>query len=341
MDEAEPELELEWSVSSPGRGRAEPPRETRLDDGLVGRDDRRRTPSFHVRTDTPVSRPSHTRFPIQAQPNAQSRPSPLRPVLDEQIGSRRALGTLVQVDGEGDAKAREKIGKKGERNWFKPPRAKARKRKYLDDPLPGEGDQRADTRFGDEDYREDDGMGYRFGRPGQGEMRQVLPWTEEDEKENLGTYGEDVLTMGMQMEAHGMDLDHTGYQLGDLDLDQRDQMCPRQESMETYIMPLELYSGGPYASYETDCDNPVQQYPNENDGVIQRYLNDDIKQQHPYELAQYNEPMDLDVHGTELGMQLDPQELMDDEDSEPAIDMFGTRVSELQRQIFVGGRGRW
>jgi hypothetical protein len=48
---------------------------------------------------------------------------------------------------------------------------------------------------------------------------------------------------------------------------------------------------------------------------------------------------------TDTGLQSESQlemqmQTMDTED-EPAIDMFGTRVSELQREIFAGGRGRW
>ena len=52
--------------------------------------------------------------------------------------------------------------------------------------------------------------------------------------------------------------------------------------------------------------------------------------------------MEIDMDGMDAGDHARMNEdVAQGEEEEPAIDVFGTRVSELERQIFAGGPGRW
>jgi hypothetical protein len=163
----------------------------------------------------------------------------------------------------------------------------------------------------------------------------------EDESEDEDRVGMD---MGMRVGLQGA---YGGYGLEGLDLG-LDMDMGMHMGQDDGLYPVERLSAGlpPYFHGDTYKEDVDQEDQDEDElqvdglGGDGRYGYDDRQEGRCFD------PMALEMDPTcDVQIDIDPNlepemQTMDTED-EPAIDMFGTRVSELQREIFAGGRGRW
>jgi hypothetical protein len=146
------------------------------------------------------------------------------------------------------------------------------------------------------------------------------------------------IDMGIGVGLHGA---FGGYGLEGLDLD-LDMGMGQDEN----LYPFGHLSEGLQPYYCCDNDNVEEEDQDGHELQVNRPEGDGRYEYDDRHEARCFDPMALEMDptcdvqlDTDLNLETEMQ-TMDTED-EPAIDMFGTRVSELQREIFAGGRGRW
>jgi hypothetical protein len=162
----------------------------------------------------------------------------------------------------------------------------------------------------------------------------------EDGDEDEDRVGKD---MGMGVGLRGA---HAGYGLEGLDLDLDLNMGMGQDE-SLYAVGHPSAGLPPYVRGHTYNEDVDQDDHDGDELQVDRAGGDghygyDDRQEGRWMM----DPMDAEMDPIcDIQIDTDPNlepdmQTMDTED-EPAIDMFGTRVSELQREIFAGGRGRW
>lgn len=453
-------MDLEWSVSSPGRGRnvskakalvdretissqreagtmatgieigveAEmghpgAPRSTITTGreagpsfGLRSRTRSKLGSSFHVRTDTPLSKQSRSQYRLPAQyADSDRKDQKELNHTDDAIGKgfssldtdkenehrqtvgeagaqgvlegRRALKSIRLAGSNRDGNPREK-------NWFRPPKSRKQQTGMQDDvdepdrPALGLGRQGIqDMAIGAEDdepaedfiwgtnvFRQDGtdmGMGTMIGgwayELGE-DIEDGMEGWQEVNKGNVdidlgigGAYGRRGYSVGMngdfqEYEDGDEDEDRVGMDMGmrvglhgaygeygleglDLDLDMG-------MGQDENLYPFGHLSEGLQPYHCCDNDNVEEEDQDGHELQVNRPEGDGRYEYDDRHEARCFDPMALEMDST-CDVQLDTDlnletemQTMDTED-EPAIDMFGTRVSELQREIFAGGRGRW
>lgn len=199
----------------------------------------------------------------------------------------------------------------------------------------------------------DFGIGEEYGHAGysvgmNGDMEEYGNRGGDEDGDRVG------LDMGMGVGLRGA---YAGYGLEGLDLD-LDMEMGMDMGQDDGLYPVEHLSEGLQPYYCCDNDN-IEEENQDQDGdefQIDRLEGDghygyEDRQEGQWAMDPMNPEVDLamdttgDAHfDAESGLDLCQMQMqmhaMDTED-EPAIDMFGTRVSELQREIFAGGRERW
>jgi hypothetical protein len=458
----EQEVELEWSVSSPGRGRnvskgealvdremsssqREPgmmatgieieveaevdhpgaPRSTTGKEAGSRFELRSRTrskmgSSFHVRTDTPISKQSRSQHRLPARSinmdkNDQKDLSHIRNIAgrggsstytDKENEHRQIIGGDGTRAGHRNrralrsirlAGADQKNGNPREKNWFRPPKSRNRRTGMQDDvdepenrPAVGlgrqriqdmcigaEGDEPAEAFiWGTNVFRQDGtemgltmgkmmgGWAYEFGE----DIEDGVEGWQEDDKENVdidigiggvighGRYSvemkEDMeeyedrdededgvgMDMGMRVGLHGA---YWEYGLEGLDLD-LDLGMGQDEN----LYPFGHLSEGLQPYYCCDNDNVEEEDQDGHELQVNRPEGDGRYRYDDRQEGGCFDPMALEMDPTcdvriDIDLNLETEMQTMDTEDEPAIDMFGTRVSELQREIFAGGRGRW
>lgn len=370
--------------------------------------------SFHVRTDTPISKQSRSQYRLPAQ--SFNRDEKVQKNMssnvigkggssadtDKENGHRQDVTGDEARGGHQDRRALRSIrlagadkknGNSREKNWFRPPKSRKQRTGIQDDvdeperrPALGLGRQRIqDMRIGAEGDEAAEAFVWGtnvFGRGGT-DMESMMGtmmggWSyelgeevddgmegwQEGDKENVdfefgidGAYGhgrysvrmnEDAeeyededragIDMGIGVGLHGA---FGGYGLEGLDLD-LDMGMGQDEN----LYPFGHLSEGLQPYYCCDNDNVEEEDQDGHELQVNRPEGDGRYEYDDRHEARCFDPMALEMDptcdvqlDTDLNLETEMQ-TMDTED-EPAIDMFGTRVSELQREIFAGGRGRW
>lgn len=161
----------------------------------------------------------------------------------------------------------------------------------------------------------------------------------EDRDEDGDRVGMDMgMGVGLRRTYNGYGLENLDLKLDlDMDMGQDDGLYPVDHpsaALPTY------FDGDAYnEDVDQDEDNGDELHIDELGGDG-HYGYDDRQERRCFDPMALEMDPTCDVHiDTEPNFEPEMQ-TMDTED-EPAIDMFGTRVSELQREIFAGGRGRW
>ena len=192
-----------------------------------------------------------------------------------------------------------------EKNWFRPPKAKR---------------TRHEVGFEQAEWQ---GLSVGYGvseaeKGGRHQSTEEVLLHEEDKEnwEDCGTaYHQEAL---MSMDIEERSLGHMDHRLGDLDLYHERQVT------EVHGTTVDRYEA------EDDRD--------EHDEL----RGQDRWYSHPHQVEPWDHLMEIDMDGMDAGDHARMNEdVAQGEEEEPAIDVFGTRVSELERQIFAGGPGRW
>lgn len=377
--------------------------------------------SFHVRTDTPISKQSRSQYRLPAQ--SFNRDEKVQKNMSSNVIGKGSSSTYTdkenghRQDVTGDeargghqdrralrsirlAGADKKNGNPRENNWFRPPKSRKQRTGMQDDvdepenrPALGLGRQRVyDGAEGDEPAEAFIWGTNAFGQGGT-EMgltmgKMMGGWAyelgEEVDDGMEGWQGEDKENVGIDFgigEAYeyggcsvGMNEDNQEYEDGDddgdrvgmhmgmgvglrgayagygleglnLDLDLDMDMDMGQDdslyAVEHRSAGLPTYfHGGTYNENVEEEDQDGHELQVDRLGGDGHYGFDDRQEGRCFD------PMALEMDPTcdvqlDTDLNLEPEMQTMDTEDEPAIDMFGTRVSELQREIFAGGRGRW
>jgi hypothetical protein len=170
------------------------------------------------------------------------------------------------------------------------------------------------------------------------EMKEDMEEYEDRDEDEDGV----GMNMGMGVGLRGA---YTGYGLEgldlDLDLDMEHGDCQYPLGHPAAGLPP-YFHGDAYKEDVEEEDQDEDELQVDRAGGDGHYGFDDRQEGRCFD------PMALETDQTcviqiDTEAQFEPEldmQTMDTED-DPAIDMFGTRVSELQREIFAGGRGRW
>jgi hypothetical protein len=196
-----------------------------------------------------------------------------------------------------------------------------------------------------EEDKENVGIDFGIGEVhGHGEypvgMNRDIGNCQEDVQDQVG------MDMGMRVGLQGA---YGEYGLEGLDLG-LDMDMGMHMGQDDGLYPVERLSAGlpPYFRGDTYNEDVDQENQDQDGDELQvdrsggdgHYGFDDRHEARCFDPMALEMDPTCDVQlDTDLNLETEMQ-TMDTED-EPAIDMFGTRVSELQREIFAGGRGRW